>query len=157
MIQRSSWTLPVVAAILLAAYAHLSSPDRVVVKTSGRVDGYLNVLRETLQGRHFWVEQRMLAMKELERLRAEPGASRDKRAVLDKFELELKIAQEKRYQDNPSSRPSPAAMQARDLRDLADKIELAELDRLIEASRLQNIQHLEAIVLFLDWKVSSSN
>ena len=157
MIQRSSWIFSVVAAMLLTGYAYLSSPNRVIVKTSGRVDGYLNIFRETLQERHFWVEQRSLATKELERLKAEPSWLRDKRAVLDKFELDLKIAQEKRYQNNPSSRPSPAAMQAKDLRDLAEKIEQAELDRLIEEGRLQNIQHLEAIVLFLDWKINSLN
>lgn len=143
---RSAWRrrsiLIACAVASMLAYLAFTSPEGLVVRSDGSVSGFLNVLREKVQGQSFWQQQLAKAQASLEWELAAP----ERRAELDRKVDSYRQAREEMYQRHPSLRPSAAEEHAEALRDEADRIEAAELERWLEDRRARRISELEAIV-----------
>jgi hypothetical protein len=137
-----------IAIVATVAYLWISSPAKVVVQSDGTIIGFLNYVREKLQGTNFWVDQRNLAQREYEHLQKEPERDREVNVEIEKLISEHRRDMEQIYREHPTSRPSKSAEKAEELRDLADRIESAELQREIEQYRQQRLRELSEIDRF---------
>ena len=132
--------------ILIFLYLNFSSPDKVVVDSSGNISGLINNLRETIQGNGFWEKQLQVAKSDLEWELSEPKRQAELDNELNQIMKETDESMEDMYREFPDMRPSKAETQAEKLRDRADEIEQQELDRELELMRQEAIIELKHII-----------
>jgi len=142
----------VVVVALIFAYLLLSSPGEVVVNEQGQIDGLMNRTRELLQRKNFWEGQQRFVQKELKLELDEPTRMTEFKESMRELEENARHVMEKRYQEYPEMRPSPAQRQANALRELADKIEFAEFEREMELATRKRIERLRQVQHYIEAK-----
>jgi hypothetical protein len=131
---------------IVVLYFSLSSPGRVVVNAQGEIQGFVNNIRETLQGNDFWKNQIREVELELERELNFPGSLAEMERDTAKMSEEFDQFNEEMYQQYPDLKPSETERQAEILRNRADQIEWAESERLMEELSQQRIAELENVL-----------
>ena len=118
------------ALVIISLWALFSSPDSVVVDSSGEINGSINALREKVQGLGFWENQLTQLHSELAVAQNFPDMMDQMKRDIDKsFEPvleEMDQTMEDLYTKYPEMRPTPEEQQAEMLRKRADAIEAEE-------------------------------
>lgn len=141
--KRLVWAAGIVA--MAYGYLFLSSPTTLVVGPDGDVNGLLNVLRQKIQGQHFWKEQLVKAKVSLDWELAAPQREEERQRRMEKLSKTVDQRLEETYRQYPQMRPSPSEEEAESLRAQADLIEETETKQTMEkyrASRIEKIQHV---------------
>lgn len=137
------------AFLLISLWALFSSPDSVVVNSSGEIRGGINVLRDKVQGLGFWENQLDRLNYELAEAQAYPDLmDQMHREVDENFESvfqEIDQDMEELYSKYPEMRPTPEEKRAEALRERAAKIEEEESRRYIRKIFAERARELIAI------------
>lgn len=131
-------------------YLFLSSPTTLVVGPDGDVNGLLNVLRQKIQGQHFWKEQLVKAKASLDWELAAPQREEERQRRMEKLSKTVDQRFEETYRQHPQLRPSPSEEEAESLRAQADLIEEAETKQTMEKYRVSRITEIQHVVELLE-------
>ncbi len=146
----------VVAVVLCVAYLYLSSLGKIAVDDSSKIVGLANQIRETLQGKGFWENQRLEVNKELALEIGEPKRNAELNREIKEMDQEFDRVIEQMYRENPEMRPSASERKAEALRDQADAIEDAELDRELKQWLHEYLGKLRRIKQLVEAQVNGS-
>lgn len=139
-----------VFAAMTYGYLYLSSPTTLVVGPDGDVSGFLNVLRQKIQGQHFWKEQLAQAKASLNRELAAPQREEERQRRMEQLSKKIDQRFEDTYRQHPQLRPSPSQEEAESLRAQADFIEEAEIKQTMEKYRVSRIVEIQHVVELLE-------
>lgn len=146
--KRLVWAAGIVA--MAYGYLFLSSPTTLVVGPDGDVNGFLNVLRQKIQGQHFWKEQLVKAKASIYWELAAPQREEERQRRMEKLSKTIDQRLEETYRQYPQMRPSPSEEEAESLRAQADLIEEAETKQTMEKYRVSRIEKIQHVVELLE-------
>lgn len=132
--------------IAVFLYLYFSTPGKVAVDASGNVQGLVNSIRATTQGRKFWLNQLNEVNSELEWRLGAPERRAKLEQKLNEISIEHNERMEKIYTKYPNMKPSYAKQQAEALREKADQIEQQEIEYHLEEYRQKRITELQNIL-----------
>lgn len=142
------WAAGIVA--MAYGYLFLSSPTTLVVGPDGDVNGFLNVLRQKIQGQHFWKEQLVKAKESIYWELAAPQREEERQRRMEKLSKTIDQSLEETYRQYPQMRPSPSEEEAESLRAQADLIEEAETKQTMEKYRVSRIEKIQHVIELLE-------
>jgi len=118
----------------------------VVVDANGNIEGFINSIRASIQGKEFWKNQLKEVNSVLEWELGEPQRQAKLNREMNQMFREVDQSMEEMYREYPDMRPSAAERLAEVLRERADQIEQQEVDRYIDKIRLERIAELRNIL-----------
>jgi len=137
-------------ASVLVTIILISGPKGVAVTHLGEPNSIINELRETFQGRSFWIGQKAFIERRILKLENQPIEDADLAKEMRELDRELQAETEQRYREHPDLRPSEAEMRAGSLRDEADKIEDLALTKELDQMRLEELKELRAMLSLIN-------
>lgn len=107
-------------------------------------EGIDSRLKARFQGARFWRSQLWYLDREIADLRALPDQLRAINRTVTETRRQLDDHQKSVYQQNPSTRPSSERAAAEVLRRRADSVETAGVERVLDASVLEQLRQLSS-------------
>jgi len=137
-------------AFVLVTFILISGPKGVAVTNTGEPNSLINMIRESVWGRSFWIDQKEFIEHKILGLEIQPIEDAALAKEMRELDREFQAETEQLYREHPDLKPSEAEVRAESLRDEADRIEDMALAEDLEQMRIEELKELRVILSFIN-------